>query len=248
MRLSGAICLYCLTLTAAAAADTVTVAVASNFRATAELIAAEFEVQTGHEVRISAASTGKLHAQIVHGAPFDVLLAADAESPLLLEESGAAVPGSRFTYAIGILVLWSASADGAGCRDDLSTPGKFHLAIANPVTAPYGRAAEEFLRTAGLWESLLSQLVYGENVAQTMHFAVSGNARYALVAKSQALDAALPSATCLWPVPADTHQPLVQQAVLLARAADRETAKSFLRFLQSTAARDTIRRSGYGVP
>jgi len=246
VRLSGAFLLYFLSLTAVA--DTVTVAVASNFRSTAELIAAEFEAQTGHEVRISTASTGKLHAQIVHGAPFDLLLAADSESPLLLKESGAAITGSRFTYAIGILVLWSAAADGAGCRDDLATPGKFHLAIANPATAPYGRAAEEFLRAAGLWESLLPQLVYGENVAQALHFAVSSNARYALVAKSQALDASLPPATCLWPVPADTHAPLVQQAVLLPRAADKEAAKSFLRFLQGTAARDTIRRSGYGVP
>jgi molybdate transport system substrate-binding protein len=246
VRLTGLLLLCCLSL--AAEADTVTAAVASNFRATAELVAAEFTAKTGHEVRISSASTGKLHAQIAHGAPFDLLLAADAESPRLLEEAGVAVAGSRFNYAIGIVVLWSAAAGAEDCRSGLETRGKFHLAIANPATAPYGRAAEEFLRGAGLWESLLSQLVYGENVAQTMHFAVSGNARYALVAKSQTLDPALPAATCLWQVPAESHAPLVQQAILLQRAADKEAAKSFLQFLQSDWARDTIRRSGYGVP
>ncbi len=246
MRLSGAIFLYCLSLTAAA--DTVTVAVASNFRATAELVAADFTAQTGHDVRIVTASTGKLHAQIVHGAPFDVLLAADVESPRLLEESGAAVAGSRFTYAIGILVLWSSAADAADCRSDLESPGKFRIAIANPVTAPYGRAAEAFLRSAGLWETLAARLVYGENVAQTLHFAVSGNARYALVVKAQILDDSLPEASCLWQVPDDAHAPLEQQAILLQAAAQNAAAKSFLHYLQGEIARDTIRRSGYGVP
>ncbi|MDA0706985.1 MAG: molybdate ABC transporter substrate-binding protein [Proteobacteria bacterium] len=246
MRLTGVFILSCLSL--AAEADTVTVAVASNFRTTAELVAAAFRAETGHEVRISVASTGKLHAQVVHGAPFDVLLAADTESPRLLEEAGLGVVGSRFTYAIGILVLWSAADGAEDCRNDLQTPGNFRLAIANPATAPYGRAAEEFLQAAGLWESLAPRLVYGENVGQTMHFAASGNARYALVAKSQAIDPALPLTTCLWQVPGDAHAPLDQQAVLLQRAADNEAARSFLHFLQSATARDTIRRSGYGVP
>jgi len=246
VRLSGAILFFCLSLTATA--DTVTVAVASNFRSTAELIAAEFTTQTGHAVRLSTASTGKLHAQILHGAPFDVLLAADADSPRLLDESGAGVAGTRFTYAIGILVLWSAAADAANCRSDLDKSGQFRVAIANPLTAPYGRAAETFLRSAGLWESLTPQLVYGENVAQALHFAVSGNARYALVAKSQTLDATLPSATCAWQVPADAHAPLLQQAILLQHAAGNTAAKDFLSFLQGEIARDTIRRSGYGVP
>ena len=246
MRLTGLVVLCCLSL--AAEADTVTAAVASNFRATAELLAAGFTAQTGHEVRIISASTGKLHAQIVHGAPFDLLLAADAESPRLLEEAGVAVAGSRFTYAIGVLVLWSAADGTENCRSDLETAADFHLAIANPATAPYGRAAEQFLRGAGLWESLLARLVYGENVAQAMHFAVSGNARYALIAKSQAIDPALPPTRCLWEVPADAHAPLLQQAILLPRAADGEAAQNFLRFLQTATARDTIRRSGYGVP
>lgn len=223
-------------------------AVASNFRTTAELLAADFTAQSGHAVRISSGSTGKLHAQLQHGAPFDVLLAADADSPRLLEESGLGVAGSRFTYAIGVLVLWSA-ADGAGdCRCDLERPGDFRLAIANPATAPYGRAAREFLSQAGLWERIAAKLVYGENVAQALHFAVSGNARYALIAKSQAIDPRLPPASCQWQVPGDSHAPLVQQAILLARAADNVAAQDFLHYLQGDAARATIERSGYGVP
>jgi molybdate transport system substrate-binding protein len=245
VRLIGAILWSCLSLQAYA--DTVTAAVASNFRATAEQVAAGFTALTGHEVRISSASSGKLHAQIVHGAPFDVLLAADDASPQLLEETGISVPGSRFTYAIGILVLWSRDAP-ADCRGELELPGNFHLAIANPQTAPYGRAAKEFLQHAGLWEALRARLVYGENVAQAMHFAASGNARFAFVAMAQANDPALPAASCVWQVPGSAHAPLTQQAVLLQRAAGNDAARSFLHYLQSDVARDTIQRAGYGVP
>jgi molybdate transport system substrate-binding protein len=245
VRLIGAIFFCCLV--PAAYADTVTVAVASNFRVTAEHLAAGFTVLTGHELRISSASTGKLHAQIVHGAPFDVLLAADEASPQLLEKTGVAVTGSRITYAVGILVLWS--GDGSkDCRKELESPGNFHVAIANPATAPYGRAAEEFLRDAGLWEPLAARLVYGENVAQAMHFAASGNARFAFVAMAQASDPALPAASCVWQVPGSAHAPLTQQAVLLQRAAGTDAARSFLHYLHSDAARDTIRHAGYGVP
>jgi len=246
VRLASILIASLLSLTAHA--DIVTAAVASNFRATAERLAADFSLQTGHELRISSGSTGKLHAQILHGAPFDVFLAADADSPRLLEEAGMSVAGSRFTYATGELVLWSAADGVDDCRQDLENLGKFRLAIANPETAPYGRAAREFLLHAGLWERVATQLVYGENIAQALHFAVSGNARYALIARSQAIDARLPAATCSWAVPADTHAPLLHQAILLQRAAASPAARSFLRYLQGDAARATIRRSGYGVP
>ena len=237
-------------------ADTLTIAVASNFRATAEIIAAEFTEETGHDVRISSGSTGKLHAQLVHGAPYDVLLAANEESPRMIEASGAGVSGTRFTYAVGTLVLWS-SADRianrevnrvADCAEELQSLGSFRLAIANPETAPYGRAAKEFLMAANLWTSVSSQLVYGENVAQALHFAVTGNARYALVANSQAIDPRLPAATCAWPVPTDLYAPIEQQAILLQRAADDPVARSFLQYLQSARVRDRIQKSGYGVP
>lgn len=246
MRLASILIASLLSLTAQA--DIVTAAVASNFRATAERLAADFALQTGHELRISSGSTGKLHAQITYGAPFDVFLAADATSPRLLEESGLGVTGSRFTYAIGELVLWSAADGVVDCRQELENLGNFRLAIANPETAPYGHAAREFLLHVGLWERLVPQLVYGENIAQALHFAVSGNARYALIARSQAIDPRLPAATCSWAVPGATHAALLHQAVLLQRAAANPAARSFLHYLQGDAARATIDRSGYGVP
>ena len=232
----------------AALAAPLTVAVASNFRSTAEVIAGQFTATTGHEVRLSIASTGTLYAQVVHGAPFDVLLAADEERPLRLEEAGLGVAGSRFTYATGTLVLWSGAQDAADCEHALQQLGDERLAIANPDTAPYGRAAKEFLTAAGLWQTVSSRLVYGENVAQALHFAVTGNARFALIAAAQVLDPAVPAAGCAWPVPADLYTPIAQQAVLLRRARDNPQARLFLQYLQNAEARATIRRSGYGVP
>jgi molybdate transport system substrate-binding protein len=232
----------------AAGADTITVAVASNFRITAEAISAQFSDETGHEVRISSGSTGKLHAQLLHGAPFDIFLAADAQSPGLIEASELGVDGSRFTYAIGYLVLWSAVDERAECFSALDELGDAHLAIANPDAAPYGRAAKEYLVKAGFWEQIAANLVYGENVAQALHFAATGNARYALIAKAQAIDPRLPATGCSWTIPADSYSPIEQQAVLLQRARDSSVAVEYLQFLQSTESRDTIRQLGYGVP
>ncbi len=230
-------------------ADTLTIAVASNFRATAEVIGTGFTAATGHKVRFSSASTGKLYAQIVHGAPFDILLSADSEHPALLYDAGLAV-GTGSTYAIGELVLWSGNpAHAVGeCLAGLARLAKQKLAIANPETSPYGRAAKEFLIASDLWEQVSPQLVYGENIAQTLHFAVTGNASFALIAKSQAIDPRLPATGCTWSVPPDLYHPIEQQAVLLRRAAQDPVALSFLQFLQSADSRDTIRQSGYGVP
>ena len=241
--------LFALLVSQLANADTLTIAVASNFRATAETIGTRFTAIAGQEVRFSSASTGKLYAQIVHGAPFDILLAADSEHPALLQDAGLAT-GAGITYAVGELVLWSGDADYAHneCRDALTSLGKRKLAIANPETAPYGRAAREFLTNADLWEQVSAQLVYGENIAQALHFAVTGNASVALIAKSQAIDPRLPTTGCSWSVPTDLYTPIVQQAVLLQRAAANPVALSFLQFLQSADARATIRQSGYGVP
>ena len=215
---------------------------------TAEQIAADFTAKTGHTVRISSGSTGKIHAQVLHGAPYDIFLAADSNSPRLLEESDHGVDDSRFTYALGVLVLWSADAEHADCSLTLDDLGDARLAIANPVTAPYGRAAKEFLELTGSWDRISSQLVYGENVAQALHFAVTSNARYALVAKSQSLDPRLPATACSRVVPEETYAPIQQQALLLQRAADNLVAIQFLEFLQEAPTRDTIRRLGYGVP
>ena len=233
----------------AAAADPLTLAVASNFSVPARDLAAQFQIETGFDVRMAAGSTGKLYAQIVNGAPFDVFLAADAERPRLLEESGRGVAGSRFTYAIGSLVVWSIDPafSGTSCRSALAKLGDRKLAIANPQTAPYGAAAKMFLQSARLWEPLHAQLVFGENVAQTLQYAATGNASLAMIASSHALVDGLPEPTCQWPVPDTLHFPLEQQAILLERAADDTTALEFLRFLRSDAARDIIARSGYTV-
>lgn len=231
----------------AAKAETLTVAVASNFVPTAEVLAEEFEAEAGHVVRISSGSTGKLHTQILHGAPYDIFLSADSKSPRLLEESGHGVAGSRFVYARGILVLWSMD-EIASCSFHFNDLGSARVAIANPVTAPYGRAAKEFLELTGGWERISSQVVYGENVAQALHFAATANARYAIVAKSQSLDPDLPAASCARHIPEETYMPIKQEALLLQRAADKPSALQFIEYLQSAAARDTIRRMGYGVP
>jgi len=231
-----------------ARADALTVAVASNFRSTAEIIVTQFGADTGHKVRISSGSTGVLHAQLLHGAPYDIFLAADVASPRLLEASGIGVRGSRFSYAIGTLVLWSGETGVADCSHVLENLGNRRLAIANPESAPYGRAARQFLVAAGYWDQVQPNLVYGENVAQTLHFAVSGNVQFALVARAQTIDPRLPAGGCEWTVPVDTYDPIEQQAVLLQRAADDPLARSFLQYLQSAGVRDTIRASGYGVP
>ncbi len=237
------------TFTSFGYAGEVTVAVASNFARPAAVIASAFEADSRHTVRMTMASTGKLYAQIESGAPFDVLLAADTERPRLLGESGTGVDGSRFTYAIGSLTLWSrdetlASAD---CLLQLSDLGKRRLAIANPLTAPYGVAARQFLESANLWPVVEGRLVYGENIAQTLHFVASGNASLGLIARAQALDARLPEPTCSWPVPAESHAPLEQQAILLRRAATNDAASSFMHFLRGPVAAEIIREHGYAT-
>jgi molybdate transport system substrate-binding protein len=232
----------------AAGADPLTVAVASNFRVAAEAISAQFTSETGHEVRLSFGSTGKLHAQLLHGAPYDVFLAADIQSPRLIEASELGVGGSRFTYAVGYLVLWSAVDERVDCSMALDGLGDAHLAIANPEAAPYGRAAKEYLVNTGYWEQVHTQLVYGENVAQALHFAATANARYALIARAQAIDPKLPATGCSWMLPTESYSPIEQQALLLQRAENNPVAIEYLQFLQSTESRDTIRQLGYGVP
>jgi len=243
-----AVCLALLPGVGAAAE--IAVAAASNFSMALTELAADFEARTEHRLRVSLASTGKLYAQIANGAPYDVLLAADSERPLLLEKSGDGVAGSRFTYAIGALVLWSRDPTLAGrdCRDILSDTEGGRIAIANPETAPYGAAARDFLRRAGLWDAVAGRLAYGENIAQALQFAASGNARAGFIAEAQAIDPRLPAATCRWHVPSDLHEPLEQQALLLRRGAGEPAATEFLGYLESDAARAIILRHGYRLP
>ncbi len=234
----------------AATGETLTIAVASNFSRPAQAIAERYAAATGHDVRLTPGSTGKLYAQITNGAPFDVFLAADVERPMLLETAGLGVHGSRFTYAIGSLVLWSTdkTLEGVGCMVALEDLADRKLAIANPQTAPYGVAAEQFLKSEGLWDRVQPALVFGENIAQTLQFVASGNASLGLISKSQAIDPRLPAATCRRDVPASQHSDLQQQAILLRRAEHKEAATGFLAFLRDTIAMDIIDAHGYRVP
>lgn len=230
--------------------DIVTVAVASNFVKTAAEVSAAFTEITAVPVRISPGSTGKLYAQIVNGAPFDLFLSADTERPLLLEQSGYAVNGSRQTYAIGSLVLWSRDErlQGRDCREVLERGDYLWLALANPMTAPYGAAAREFLEEAGLWKMASQRAVFGENIAQTLQFVATGNATLGFVSLSQTKDPDLPVATCTWTVPATSDTSLHQQLVLLERARSNAGARQFLEFLGTPAAKEIIVRHGYAVP
>jgi len=230
--------------------DIVTVAVASNFAKTAAEVSAAFTEITAVPVRISPGSTGKLYAQIINGAPFDLFLSADTERPLLLEKSGYTVNGSRQTYAIGSLVLWSRDERlrGRDCHEVLERGDYRWLALANPKTAPYGAAAREFLEEAGLWESASQRAVFGENIAQTLQFVASGNATLGFVSLSQTKDPDLPAVTCTWTVPSTSDASLHQQLVLLQRARSNAGARQFLEFLSTPAAKEIIVRHGYAVP
>lgn len=237
-----ALALALLLAAGVAEAATVTVAVAANFKAPAEELAEGFEAATGHTVRLSFGSTGKHYAQIRQGAPFGVFLAADAERPARLEAEGVAIAGSRFSYALGRLALWSSRPGRVRGPDSLRQPFD-HLAIANPRTAPYGAAAEQVLRRLGLWEAVQPRLVRGENIGQAYQYVATGNAELGFVALSQL--AAEPEAGSAWRVPAELHAAIEQQAVLLR---DVEPARAFLAYLRSAPARELIGRYGYGLP
>jgi molybdate transport system substrate-binding protein len=229
--------------------DVVTVAVASNFASAGGSLAAAFTAETGVKIRLSPGSTGKLYAQILHGAPYDIFLAADEERPLLLEQRGYSVPGSRATYALGSLLLWSRDERlrGKDCYAVLRQGHYDHVALANPETAPYGAAARQFLVAENLWDSVSRRAVYGENISQTLQFVASGNASLGLIAQAQTTTAKLPAATCSWPVPETWHAPIRQQVVLLSRATENPVARRFLEFLKTEKAAEIIRQHGYRV-
>lgn len=231
-------------------AETLTVAVASNFAEPLREIARNFDASTGHEVRVSPGSSGKLYAQIINGAPYDLFLSADASRPGLLEQESKIVAGSRITYAIGQLVVWSRDAGFANdsCIDGLRNLGSRKLAIANPRLAPYGIAAREYLRARGLWDALQDNLVYGENIAQTLQYAASGGASAAIISKSQVESAASFGEVCVLPISGDAHEPILQQAVQLERAANTRLAEEFLEYLQGPESRAIISDFGYLLP
>lgn len=230
----------------AARAGEVSVAVAANFAAPMQKIAARFAQDTGHQAVLAIGSTGRFHAQIRHGAPFEVLLSADATTPARLEAEGLAVPGSRFTYAVGRLVLWSARPGVVDAQGTvLRQPGITRLALADPRLAPYGAAAVETLTRLGLIDRLRPHLVQGESIGQAHQFVASGNAPMGFVALSQVQADGRLAGGSVWVVPADLHSPLRQEAVLLQRGRHNPAAQALLSYLRSPAAREIIRAHGY---
>lgn len=228
-------------------ADEVTIAVAANFTAPMQKIAAEFEKNTGHKVVTAYGATGKFYAQIKNGAPFEVLLAADEETPARLVAENAAVAGTQFTYAIGKLVLWSAKpavVDGAG--EVLKKGGFDHIAIANPKLAPYGAAAVQTMKALGVYDSLQPKLVTAENIAQSYQFISTGNALLGFVALSQVLkDGKIEGSA--WLVPARLHTPIRQDAVILDKGKGKPAAEAFLKYLKGDKAKAVIKSYGYDL-
>ncbi|HEU0201270.1 MAG TPA: molybdate ABC transporter substrate-binding protein [Burkholderiaceae bacterium] len=230
-------------------ADEVTVAVAANFTAPMQRIAAAFEQDSGHKTKLIFGASGKFYAQIKSGAPFHVFLSADTATPVRLERDGAAVSGTRFTYAVGKLALWSARPDVVDADGAVLRGGAFkRLALANPRIAPYGAAAIEVLTHLDLLAALAPKFVQGENIAQTYQFVASGNAELGFVALSQVLQDGRLSGGSVWIVPPELYAPIRQDAVLLAVARDQPAAAALLQFLRGERARSIIAAYGYALP
>lgn len=224
----------------------VTVAVASNFTAPMRKIVQTFEAETGHKVRLSLGSTGGFYAQIKNGGPFQLFLSADRETPIKLEKEGLGLPGSRFTYAIGKLVLWSRQADLVDPQGSILKVGKFQkLAIANPKLAPYGSAAIETLHNLGLLNELRSKFVQGENINQTFQFVETENAQIGFVAMSQIFDQGKLVRGSAWVVPAHLHTPIEQDAILLSSGQGNPAALALIAYLKSPKAKSIMNDHGY---
>jgi molybdate transport system substrate-binding protein len=230
-----------------ATAEEVKIAVAANFTDVTRKVTKQFEKETGHTTKISYGSTGKLYSQIEHGAPFELFLAADTKRPIKAEKAGLAVPGTRFVYAKGRLVLWSSKQnlfkDGEAYlkHDDIK-----HLALANPKTAPYGQAAEQVMQQLGVLDRLTPRLVKGDSISQTFQFTATGNADAGFIALSQ-IKAWNGDAGSLWEIPQSYYAPIDQAAVLLKLGETNPAALAYLEFLKGDAARKIIKDFGYGV-
>jgi molybdate transport system substrate-binding protein len=228
-------------------AEEVSIAVAANFTDATREIIPLFEKASGHTVKVSFGSTGKLFSQIEHGAPFQVFLAADTKRPAKAEKQGLAVPKTRFIYAKGKLVLWSAKADAFKDGEAYLKADKFtRAAITNPKTAPYGLAAQQVMEHLGVWEKARKMLVKGDSLPQTFHFTVTKNADIGFIALSQ-IKVWKGDPGSQWIVPQSYYTPIVQEAVLLKKGAKSPAARAFLDFLKGPKARAVIERYGYGV-
>ncbi len=232
-------------------AEELKVAVAANFLGTLQKLAPEFEKSTGHKLTLSGGASGQFYTQITQGAPFDIFLSADTERPKKLEDEGLAVPGSRFTYAVGKLVLWSPKAvvvDGSG---EVLKKGNYQfLSIANPKAAPYGAAAQQVLEKLGLWDKLNTdkRIVTGESIAQTLQFVSSGSVEIGFVALAQVIGDGGAVAGSSWSPPQDMYAPITQDAVILKRTEHAAAAAQFMKWLRTDAgALAAIKAAGYTI-
>ena len=224
------------------------IAVAANFTAPINEIAAAFEKASGHKVIAAFGPTGGLYTQIKHGAPFEVFLAADDSTPARLETEGEILAGSRFTYAIGKLVLWSASAGYVDAQGEVLRRNEFnHLSIGNPKTAPYGLAATQVLARLGLSEAVKPKLVEGTNITQAYQFVATGNAELGFVALSQVFKDGQISGGSAWIVPEDMYEPIRQDAVILNKGKDNPAAASLVDYLKGPKAAAVIKSYGYDL-
>lgn len=224
------------------------IAVAANFTAPINEIAAAFEKASGHKVIAAFGPTGGLYTQIKHGAPFEVFLAADESTPARLETEGEILAGSRFTYAIGKLVLWSASAGYVDAQGEVLRRNEFnHLSIGNPKTAPYGLAATQVLARLGLSEAVKPKLVEGTNITQAYQFVATGNAELGFVALSQVFKDGQISGGSAWIVPEDMYEPIRQDAVILNKGKDNPAAAALVDYLKGPKAAAVIKSYGYDL-
>ncbi len=230
----------------AAQAGEVQVAVAANFAGPLARIGAAFTAATGHVLKVSSGATGKFYSQVINGAPFEVLLAADDETPRKLVDAGLAVPGSAFTYAVGTLVLWSAEPGVVDSQGQVLGSDKLrHVAIANPKTAPYGAAAMQVMQARGLAAALAPKLVTAESIARAYQFVATGNAEIGFVALSQVAVPGKPMTGSYWLVPRELYGEIRQDAVLLKAGEANPAARALLDFLKGDTARQIIQAFGY---
>ncbi|MDD1007156.1 molybdate ABC transporter substrate-binding protein [Pseudomonas sp. A1230] len=232
--------------TGAAQADEVQVAVAANFTAPIQAIAADFEKDTGHKLVAAYGATGQFYTQIKNGAPFEVFLSADDTTPEKLEREGDTVKGSRFTYAVGTLALWSAKDGYVDTKGEVLKKNEYqHLSIANPKTAPYGLAATQVLEKLKLTEATKTKIVEGQNITQAYQFVSTGNAELGFVALSQIYKEGKVTSGSAWIVPASLHDPIKQDAVILSKGKDNAAAKALVEYLKGPKAAAVIKSYGY---
>lgn len=230
----------------AAQADEVQVAVAANFTAPIQAIAAGFEKDTGHKLVAAYGATGQFYTQIKNGAPFEVFLSADDTTPEKLEREGDTVKGSRFTYAVGTLALWSAKDGYVDTKGEVLKKNEYqHLSIANPKTAPYGLAATQVLEKLKLTEATKTKIVEGQNITQAYQFVSTGNAELGFVALSQIYKEGKVTSGSAWIVPASLHDPIKQDAVILSKGKDNAAAKALVEYLKGPKAAAVIKSYGY---